>query len=57
MARLRAVLATLAQLVPWLRDRRLGGLAPLVFLLVALAGLLALAAAAPSLSPLVYVLF
>lgn len=57
MSRARAVGKTLGQLLPWLRQRRLLWLAPLVFLLVALGGILALAAAHPALSPFVYLLF
>lgn len=47
----------LLQVPGWLRARGLGAWSPVVFLLFVLAGLLALAAVAPSLSPLVYVLF
>ena len=51
------MLATLGQILLWLRERKLGFLAPLVFLLLTLGGLLALAAAVPALSPFVYLLF
>ncbi len=57
MRRFSAWLSTLRELVGWLRERRLGWLAPLVFLLIGLGGLFALAAAAPALSPFVYLLF
>jgi predicted membrane channel-forming protein YqfA (hemolysin III family) len=54
---LRAVLATVGAVFAWLRGRRLGFLAPLVFVLLGLGGLLALAAAVPAVSPFVYLLF
>lgn len=57
MTRLRAVLSTLVEIVAWLRARGLLVLAPLVFLLLGLGGVFALAAAAPALSPFVYLLF
>lgn len=57
MKRLRALLSTLSDIMAWLRERKLGWLAPLVFLLVGLGGLLALAAAVPAISPFVYLLF
>lgn len=57
MRRFSAWLSTLRELAGWLRERRLGRLAPLVFLLIGLGGLFALAAAAPALSPFVYLLF
>ena len=57
MSRLRALWATLADIVAWLSTRKLGWLAPLIFLLVGLGGLLALAAAVPAISPFVYLLF
>ena len=55
--KLQAILATLRELMGWLRARGLGWLAPLVLILVALGGLLALAAAVPAASPFVYLLF
>ena len=57
MKKLRALLSTLTELLVWLRERRLGWLAPVVFVLVALGGLFALAAAVPAVSPFVYLLF
>jgi hypothetical protein len=57
MKTLEAILETLGQLMRWLKERNLGWLAPLVFLLIGLGGLLALAAAVPALSPFVYLLF
>lgn len=57
MRRIRAVLALVAEVPRWLRARGLGPWSPLIFLLLLVAGLLALSAAAPSLTPLVYVLF
>jgi len=57
MRRLQTLLLSLREILAWLRQRRLGWLAPLVFVLVALGGLLALAAAAPAVSPFVYLLF
>ncbi len=56
-ARLQSIASTVGDLTAWLRERDLLWLAPLVFLLLGLAGLLALAAAAPALSPFVYLLF
>ncbi len=57
MNRFRAWFGNIAEIAAWLRERNLMWLAPLVFLLVGLGGLLALAAAAPALSPFVYLLF
>ena len=57
MNRIRAWLSTLREVMAWLKERNLGWLAPLVFLLLGLGMLLALAAAAPALSPFVYLLF
>ncbi len=57
MKHLKALFATLGDMVAWLAARRLAWLAPLVFLLVGLGGLLALAAAVPAISPFVYLLF
>lgn len=57
MKTLRAILETLGQVVLWLRERRLGWLAPLVMVLLALGLLFALAAAVPAVSPFVYLLF
>jgi hypothetical protein len=57
MTALRALFTTLRALVGGLLQRRLGVLLPLVLLLTALGGLFALAAAAPALSPFVYLLF
>ena len=57
MKSFKAILETLGQLMRWLRARNLAWLAPLVFLLVSLGGLLALAAAFPAISPFVYLLF
>lgn len=57
MTALRALFTTLRALVSGLLQRRLGVLLPLVLLLTALGGLFALAAAAPALSPFVYLLF
>ena len=57
MKRLNALLKTLGDVMAWLRVRNLAWLAPLVFLLVGLGGLLALAAAVPAISPFVYLLF
>lgn len=57
MKRLKALLQTLGDVMAWLRARNLAWLAPLVFLLVGLGGLLALAAAVPAISPFVYLLF
>lgn len=57
MRRLAAIGRTLLEIMAWLRERRLGWLAPLVFVLVGLGGVLALAAAAPAISPFVYLLF
>jgi hypothetical protein len=54
---LRALLQTLRVIPSWLRERRLGWLSPLVFLLVGLGGLFALAATAPAIAPFVYLLF
>jgi hypothetical protein len=48
---------SLVNVARWLRERRLGWLAPVVVLLLGLGGLLALAAAAPAISPFVYLLF
>ena len=50
MKHLKALFATLGDMVAWLAAR-------LVFLLVGLGGLLALAAAVPAISPFVYLLF
>ncbi len=55
--KLRAFFSTLSELFLWLKERRLGWLAPLVFILVSLGGLFALAAAVPAISPFVYLLF
>lgn len=57
MSKLKAWTSTVGELMGWLRERKLGWLAPLVFLLVGLGGLLALAAAVPAVSPFVYLLF
>lgn len=57
MNRLRAILETVRELGAWLRERKLGWLAPLIFILVGLGGILALAAAVPAISPFVYLLF
>lgn len=57
MNRIRAMLDTLSELMDWLRERKLLWLAPLVFLLVGLGGVFALAAAVPAISPFVYLLF
>lgn len=57
MNRFGAILDTIRELTAWLRERRLQWLAPLVFVLVGLGGLLALAAAVPAISPFVYLLF
>jgi Family of unknown function (DUF5989) len=57
MQQLRAILDTLRGVGAWLRARRLTWLAPLVFVLLGLGGLLALAAAVPAVSPFVYLLF
>ncbi|MCP4807267.1 MAG: hypothetical protein GY913_25830 [Proteobacteria bacterium] len=57
MKRLNAILETLGEVFAWLKERRLAWLAPLVFLLLALGGMLALAAAVPAISPFVYLLF
>lgn len=57
MRRLKTLLLSLREIGSWLHERRLGWLAPLVFVLLAMGGLLALAAAAPSISPFVYLLF
>jgi hypothetical protein len=57
MKTLRALLDTLGQVVLWLKQRRLGWLAPLVMVLLALGSLFALAAAVPAVSPFVYLLF
>lgn len=57
MRRLRAVLATLAEIHPWLKSRRLLWMWPLVALLLVLGVLMALAAAHPAISPFVYLLF
>jgi len=57
MKTLRAILDTLGQTVLWLRERRLGWLAPLVLVLMGLGLLFALAAAVPAVSPFVYLLF
>ena len=57
MSRLKALWATLGDIMGWLSARKLGWLAPLIFLLVGLGGLLALAAAVPAISPFVYLLF
>ena len=55
--RLRAVATTLAQILPWLRSRRLLWLLPLVILLLMIGGVLACAVAFPAASPFVYLLF
>jgi hypothetical protein len=57
MRRLAALWMSLGEVVGWLRERRLAWLAPLVFVLLGFGGLLALAAAAPAISPFVYLLF
>ncbi len=57
MSQFRAGLQTLKHLAGWLRHRKLARFAPLVVILVGLGGLLALAAAAPAVSPFVYLLF
>ena len=57
MKRLKALIQTLGDVMAWLRARNLAWLAPLVFLLVGLGGLLALAAAVPAISSFVYMLF
>lgn len=57
MSQLRAGWQTLKHLAGWLRHRKLARFAPLVVILVGLGGLLALAAAAPAVSPFVYLLF
>jgi hypothetical protein len=57
MRRFSALLLSLREVFGWLHERKLGWLAPLVFVLLGLGGLLALAAAAPVLSPFVYLLF
>lgn len=57
MRRIAAIGRTLLEIMAWLKERRLGWLAPLVFVLVGLGGVLALAAAAPAISPFVYLLF
>jgi len=57
MKHLKALVATLGDMMVWLGARRLVWLAPLVFLLIGLGGLLALAAAVPAISPFVYLLF
>lgn len=57
MKRLKAIFANLSEILAWLRARKLGWLAPLVFILVGMGGLLALAAAVPAISPFVYLLF
>ena len=57
MSKWKAWTSTVGELMGWLRERKLGWLAPLVFLLVGLGGLLALAAAVPAVSPFVYLLF
>lgn len=57
MKRLNAIFETLGEVMAWLRERKLAWLAPLVFFLLALGGLLALAATVPAISPFVYLLF
>jgi hypothetical protein len=57
MRQFSALLLSLREVFGWLHERKLGWLAPLVFVLLGLGGLLALAAAAPVLSPFVYLLF
>ena len=57
MRQLRAIVDTLRAVISWLRGRRLGWLAPLIFILLGFGGLLALAAAVPAVSPFVYLLF
>ena len=57
MNTIKALLETLGQVVLWLKERRLGWLAPLVLVLLALGLLFALAAAVPAVSPFVYLLF
>jgi hypothetical protein len=54
---IKALFRSLGDILGWLNARKLGWLAPLVFLLVGLGGLLALAAAVPAISPFVYLLF
>ena len=57
MKTLKALVETLGQVVLWLRERRLGWMAPLVLVLLALGLVFALAAAVPAVSPFVYLLF
>ncbi len=57
MSRGRSLSITVREVLRWLRVRRLGWLSPLVFLLLVMGGLLALAAAFPAASPFVYLLF
>lgn len=57
MKRFNAILDTLKEVFGWLKERRLAWLAPLVFFLLMLGGLLALAATVPAISPFVYLLF
>ena len=57
MKTIAAIRQTIGAVFAWLRARKLGWLAPLVFLLLGLGGLLALAAAVPAISPFVYLLF
>ncbi|MCB9745881.1 MAG: hypothetical protein H6740_25125 [Alphaproteobacteria bacterium] len=57
MTRIKAIFNNLREIVAWLQARGLGWLAPLVFILVGMGGLLALAAAVPAISPFVYLLF
>jgi hypothetical protein len=57
MRHFSAFLVSLREVLGWLHERKLSWLAPLVFVLLGLGGLLALAAAAPVLSPFVYLLF
>ncbi|MCB9763245.1 MAG: hypothetical protein H6739_25980 [Alphaproteobacteria bacterium] len=56
MRRLRAIAATLREIMAWLRERKLGWLAP-GLRAGGHGGLLALAAAVPAISPFVYLLF
>ena len=57
MRRIRAFWLTLREIPGWLDHRGLGWMTPLVFLLVTLGGLMALAAASPVVSSFVYLLF
>ncbi|MFN7145356.1 MAG: DUF5989 family protein, partial [Myxococcota bacterium] len=57
MRRLLALALSLREVAAWLRERRLGWLSPLVFLLVGVGGLLALAGTTPAIRPLFSLLF